>query len=162
MSANRRKLRELRRRYLWHRAHGHKAYRLRRAYLRLKRKVFKKRPVVQEFRPWMLNGRPGNVSDAVKRLIVRAVQAGLVVTSTTGGRHTSTSFHYKGQAVDLAGPRDKMVAFQRKEAKMTDRYWELFGPDNYANVKNGRRISLGEGTFLENQHDNHVHAAPHV
>lgn len=121
----------------------------------------------RRFRRAMLNGRPGDISFACKRFIVRATNAGLEVTSTTGGRHTSTSYHYprrflgaKGRAVDVAGPWHKMVDFQLKEAARPTRYSELLGPANRFNVKNGRRTVLGEGTPLEELHDTHVHGAP--
>jgi hypothetical protein len=116
------------------------------------------------FRPYMLNGRPGNISRACQLFIYRAVRSGLVVTSTTGGRHAPGSYHYpragKGQAVDVAGPYARMVAFQRAEATRSNRFNELYGPDNRANIKNGTYVTLAEGSFLEQQHDNHVHAAP--
>jgi hypothetical protein len=119
----------------------------------------------------MLNGHGGDVTPAVKKTIVRAVRAGLVVTSTTGGHHAPGSYHYSrpGRAVDVGLPaslvgtaegRRRMVTFQRKEARHAERYDELFGPDNDGCVKNGVRISLGEGTPLENLHDSHVHLAP--
>lgn len=121
------------------------------------------------FQPWMLNGQPGNIGRACKRLIARAVLAGLVVTSTTGGKHAATSWHYSGDAVDLGLPaklvgtaegRERLERFQRSEARRPSRYRELFGPDNEANVKNGRRITLAEGSALDQLHDNHVHGAP--
>jgi hypothetical protein len=110
------------------------------------------------------NGHPTNVSADVKRVIVRANRAGLYVTSTTDGGHASTSYHYSGRAVDVAAPMTSagialMVKFQRELASSPGSYLEVFGPDNSACVKNGTRISLAEGTALENQHDNHVHVA---
>lgn len=118
------------------------------------------------YHPSQLNGRPGNISRATKSFIGRAHKAGLLVSSTTGGTHASSSFHYprnnydgKGHAVDVYGPWNKMVKFQRAEAQHPARYHELFGPDNGACVKNQRRISLAEGTALENLHDSHVHGA---
>jgi len=124
----------------------------------------------RRFRPWMLNGRPGNISFACKRFVVRAVNAGLVVTSTTGGRHAKNSYHYprrlgawvgKGRAVDVSGPLDKVIAFQRREyVQRRRRYREMFGPDNRANAKNGAPFRMVEGSALENLHDGHVHGAP--
>lgn len=114
------------------------------------------------FRRWMLRGRPGNVNRRIKRTIRRATNAGLTVTSTTGGRHAPTSYHYSGQAVDVSGSVARMVAFQRAEYRRglgNTGYLELFGPDNTACLKNGRQIALGEGTLLEQLHDNHVHLA---
>jgi hypothetical protein len=121
------------------------------------------------FRPWMLNGHPGNITRACKRVIVRGVNHGLVVTSTTDGQHAPTSWHRFGKAVDFGLRRDlvgtaegraRMVKFQRFLVKRKRRFHEVFGPDNTLNVKNGRRITLPDGSPLEDQHDNHVHAAP--
>jgi hypothetical protein len=56
------------------------------------------------FKPWMLNGHPADVTWAVKRCIVRGVNAGLYTTSTTDGVHSKTSYHYTkplGKAVDM-------------------------------------------------------------
>ena len=36
---------------------------------------------------------------------------------------------------------------------------ELIGPDNNLCVLNGVVCPLGEGSGLENQHDNHIHGA---
>ena len=117
------------------------------------------------FQPWMLNGRPGNVSWAVKRVIVRGVNHGLVVTSTTGGTHASTSYHYSGRAVDMAGAGTAAeIDFQRDLIRGLGawRFNEIFGPDNFANVKNGTVITLVEGTPLEQMHDTHIHVAPRL
>lgn len=119
------------------------------------------------FRTWMLNGRPGNVNRRIKRTARRAVNHGLSVTSTTGGAHASTSYHYTGKAIDVAGRYDRMVAFQKSEYGRARRlgpfsrwlYLELFGPSNVHGIKNGRQVVLGEGTALENLHDTHVHIA---
>jgi lysozyme len=123
------------------------------------------------FKRSLLNGHPGNINRACKRVIVHAANHGLVVTSTTDGSHSPTSFHFTrpGRAVDLGhgpgvtweeGTRRK-IAFQRwLLGKGAGRFDELFGPDNAANVKNGQRITLAEGTPLENLHDTHVHVAP--
>lgn len=114
------------------------------------------------------NGHPTNVSKNVREIIVKANRAGLYVTSTTdGSSHAPTSYHYPnnnasrlGEAVDLGGTYENMVAFQRKLAANPGSYNEVFGPDNYACVKNGVRISIAEGTSLEQGHDNHIHVAP--
>lgn len=116
----------------------------------------------------MLNGHPSDVTDAVRKYIMRGVAAGLVCTSTRDGGHAATSYHYTrpGRAADLGlrtfslTSRRKRLAFQRAEALHAERYDELFGPDNQANVKNARRLTLQEGTALEQMHDNHVHGAP--
>jgi hypothetical protein len=118
------------------------------------------------FKPWMLNGHPGNITIPVKRVIVRGINHGLVVTSTTDGGHATTSFHFvkpKGKAVDMAGPGvEAEIEFQRDLIKHNGaaRFNEIFGPDNFANVKNGQRITLVEGSGLEQMHDTHIHVAP--
>jgi hypothetical protein len=118
------------------------------------------------FRPWMLNGHPGDIDRATKRVIVRGINHGLVVTSTTGGRHATGSWHKTrplGKAVDMAGPgTEAEIDFQRDliEDLGPGRFNEIFGPDNRANVKNGARITLVEGSGLEQQHDTHIHVAP--
>ena len=116
----------------------------------------------------LLGGHRAPRPAGLRRIILRAHEGGLVVTSTNDGSHAATSYHYRDRAVDfgLPGPlvntsegRDRLVRFQRALARQPGGLSELFGPDNAANVKNGRRISLAEGTALENQHDNHVHVA---
>lgn len=114
----------------------------------------------------MLSGHQ-DVRPEVRPFIMRAVAAGLIVTSTTGGRHAPTSYHYSGRAVDVGNripgtraAQQRLVRFQRAEAAHPKRFLELFGPDNNANVKHGRRISLAEGSGLEQLHDDHVHGAP--
>lgn len=110
------------------------------------------------------NGCPTNVTDAVRKMIVRANRNGLYVTATTNGTHAPTSYHYSGRAVDVAAPMTAagiklMSDFQRKLVKEPSKYVELFGPVNDAWVKNGVRFTEPEGAELENQHDNHVHIA---
>lgn len=115
-----------------------------------------------------LNGRP-DVSSKLYPLIMEAVARGLEVTSTTGGVHAPTSFHYQGRAVDigvrpgLVGSRLahwRLVRFQRHVHNAHGRRLsELFGPSNRANRKWGKALTLPEGSGLEQLHDNHVHIA---
>lgn len=113
-----------------------------------------------------LGGFP-DVSSRLYPYIMEAVARGLVVTSTTGGRHAPGSLHYTGRAVDigvrpgLVGSllaQQRLVRFQRHLHTEHGRYLaELFGPSNRANRKWGKAIVLAEGTGLEQLHDNHVH-----
>jgi hypothetical protein len=115
------------------------------------------------FKSSMLNGNSGKVSRGVKRVIVRAVNRGLYVTSTRGGVHASTSYHYSGKAVDVGAKTQRpMTDFQRFLVRRfgCHSFLELFGPDNTLACKDGRPITLDEGSDLENLHDNHVHVAP--
>jgi hypothetical protein len=133
----------------------------------------------RRFRKHMLNGHPGNVSRAVKRAIVRGVNAGLVVTSTTDGVHSPTSLHSpsgplrRGRAVDLGlrpsevgtiEGRRKLRAHQRSEFRRfrsnPTRFRELIGPVNDRVVLRARHAPLPEGSGLEDQHDDHLHVAP--
>ena len=117
----------------------------------------------------MLSGHPGNISWRMKRVVVRGVNHGLKVTSTTGGVHAPGSYHYRGRAVDFghqrpgtAEARRELVAFQKSELSRYRRWRqhkEIIGPDNGAIVLRGYETDLSEGTALEQAHDNHVHIA---
>jgi hypothetical protein len=116
----------------------------------------------------LLNGHRPPKPAAFGAIILEAHRRGLVVTSTNDGQHAAGSYHYKDRAVDfgLPGPligtpqgTAMMVGLQRRLASRPHGFAEIFGPDNAACVKNGGRITLAEGTELENAHDNHVHVA---
>lgn len=128
-----------------------------RAQSRAKSSLAKLTTLLKKLRPRRpdFNGYPSNVSRAVKRCIVRGNEKHLYVTSTTGGTHSPTSWHYSGKAVDMASSRDNMIAFQRSEAKRgAHKYNELFGPDSFY-IKNG---VVYDGAFPD--HQDHVHIAP--
>lgn len=124
----------------------------------------------------MLNGHPGNVTVPVRRIIVRAVNSGLIVTSTTDGGHSPTSYHKprppmfpRGRAVDLGHKRpgtreatQDLSDFQRNLITIYGAwsFHEIYGPNNEWNVKNGIKVGLGESTPLETLHDTHDHVAP--
>lgn len=92
-------------------------------------------------------------SSVVAILSNLARQAGLTVTSTTGGKHTKGSHHYKGQAVDAAGPADKMMAFAKMmRQRFGSKLAELFH-DPLGGFKNGKSIGAIGG------HGGHVHVA---
>lgn len=132
----------------------------------------------------MLRGHPGNITNAVKRVIVRLHNRGLFVTSTTDGVHAPGSFHRFGRAVDAGNSRRCVTHRGRRvcvganpgtpQARklMVDAqrfliarfgcgaFLELFGPDNVANCDEGRRITMAEGSALETLHDTHIHVVP--
>jgi hypothetical protein len=85
------------------------------------------------------NGHPPLRVKRLRKAVRVAARYGLVVTSTTGGTHAPTSWHYKGRAVDLAsGSVSDMAAAQAAIDRVVGRtnLLELFGPGR-PNVKNG-------------------------
>lgn len=101
------------------------------------------------------NGYP-QISDRKVRRVIRYAQRkhGFVITSTTGGSHSPTSWHYQGKAVD--GICSNMSACQVDlEQHFGAAYFlELFGPaPRY--VKNGY-TSIG-AAFPD--HQDHIHIA---
>jgi hypothetical protein len=121
-----------------------------------------------EFKPYMLQGLPGNITNACKRLIGHAYDNfNLRVSATTNGTHAPDSWHYPGSpqndgvhgdAVDLYGSLGDMERFQRHQAKRPTYFNELFGPIDSACVKDGSPTTISGSLAL--QHDNHVHGAP--
>lgn len=79
-----------------------------------------------------------------------ARQMGLTITSTTGGRHTPGSYHYRGRAIDVAGSPAVMREYYRRLAGTNPT--ELFH-DPMGGIKNGRQIGAIGG------HGRHVHVA---
>lgn len=119
-----------------------------------------------------------SVNFACKRFIVRGYAKGLVPTSTVrpagpSSYHSQRDVNGDAMAVDLGLVREeigtrrglrRMVSLQRSEhsafaAGKRPRMIELIGPDNRAIVLRGMQVDLAEGSALETQHDNHVHAA---
>lgn len=121
-----------------------------------------------EFKPFMLDGLPGNITNATKRVIGHAYDHyGLRVSATTNGTHAPDSYHYPGSpqndgkhgsAVDLYGTWPAMVRFQAHQAERPELFNELFGPEDGECVKDGVRITIS-GALAE-EHDNHDHCAP--
>jgi len=121
------------------------------------------------------------VNPACRRAICRAYAAGLVPTSTTGGKHAPGSYHTQlnsrgeGRGIDLGLRRDevgtqkglkRMETFQRKELwrfrhGKLPQMAELIGPNNFRIVLRGVETNLVEGNALEQAHDNHVHEGYH-
>ncbi|MCA9518917.1 MAG: peptidoglycan-binding protein [Myxococcales bacterium] len=79
-----------------------------------------------------------------------AVQIGLRITSTTGGKHAKHSYHYRGRAIDVAGSGSAMAKFYRHmhQYHPTELFYDPLG-----GVKNGRDIGAIGG------HRDHVHVA---
>lgn len=111
------------------------------------------------------NGHPPLQNKSIRAFVVRANKRGGYVTATSDGTHSSTSWHYKLKAVDVGWVYAEwgvMEDFQEDEYRrgLNDpSVYELFGPDNTANLKYGQGVGLSEGSSLEEAHDNHVHYA---
>ena len=80
----------------------------------------------------------------------RARQLGLRITSTTGGKHATHSYHYLGRAFDAAGSPRQMRQFytEMSHTHPTELFYDPMG-----GIKNGRQIGAIGG------HSNHVHLA---
>lgn len=84
--------------------------------------------------------------------------SGLYITSTTGGTHAPTSWHYFGHAFDAGSDATDEGPEKAAQQKLLDTYGagyfaELFGPADWY-VKNGIKYT---GTFPG--HDDHLHVA---
>lgn len=79
-----------------------------------------------------------------------AERMGLTITSYKGGRHTPTSYHYQGRAIDVAGSPSAMARFYRYMAQSspTEMFYDPIG-----GIKYGRNIGAIGG------HRDHVHIA---
>lgn len=120
------------------------------------------------FQVYMLNGCPGNITQAAKAAIARGViKFDCTVTATTNGTHTSTSFHYPynnashgysdalGHAVDFGGPWGTYNVFYASEKNRgCQHYDELFGPGS------GYCKSHAAAGGAAPDNPNHVHNAP--
>ena len=95
-------------------------------------------------------GATGSNAERLRAATARARELGLTVTSTTGGQHAAHSYHYRGRAVDVAGPPAAMRQFYREMAATNPT--ELFY-DPMGGIKNGRNIGAIGG------HGTHVHVA---
>jgi len=80
----------------------------------------------------------------------RAQELGLRITSTTGGKHATHSYHYLGRAVDVAGAPSAMRQFytEMSHTNPTELFYDPMG-----GMKHGRNIGAIGG------HANHVHVA---
>lgn len=79
-----------------------------------------------------------------------APKFGLVITSTSGGTHTPTSYHYRGRAIDVAGSRRDMARYYKamKRLRPTELFYDPLG-----GIKYGHEIGAIGG------HGDHVHVA---
>lgn len=84
----------------------------------------------------------------------------LVITSTTGGNHTSGSYHYLGRGVDLGGPREIMQQAARWIAEHLSHVLTEGIHNPGLSVKNKQHVpSSFWGTETWAAHGNHIHIA---
>lgn len=132
--------------------------------------IYKARRGKYDKRMFRYYGVPPISDRHLKTAVVRAYAMGLVPTATTNGKHSPTSYHRLGKAVDFGlierhiGTKyglNKLKDFQRGEYVHYKSHGmvEVIGPVNNWCVLRGRKVTLQEGTLLEDMHDNHVHEA---
>jgi len=84
-----------------------------------------------------------------------AQSMGLIITSTTGGKHAPGSYHYAGRAIDVGGNPGAMLAYARRLASTSGgRMAELYHTPLGFSIKNGVRVP-----WTIPNHTNHVHVA---
>ena len=87
------------------------------------------------------------------------------VTSTTGGKHATNSYHYRGEAIDVGSKsqeyKDKLAAFLYPHyAHITELIHSKDGNKTGWYVKKGKRVGHGfYGSATTKAHVNHVHFA---
>jgi hypothetical protein len=87
--------------------------------------------------------------------LTRFVQPhGLTVTSTTGGKHVKSSWHYKKRGLDAAGTPEQMLAAAKAALKNPKRFKEMFYDPLGFYIKNGRVYKGAIGG-----HSDHIHIA---
>lgn len=85
---------------------------------------------------------------------------GLSITSTTGGSHVSGSYHYRGEATDIAGGTGTMHA-AAQWIKSSGLYRQLTEGIHNPNlsVSNGQLVSPSTYSSVWAEHANHIHMA---
>lgn len=81
---------------------------------------------------------------------------------TTGGGHATTSYHYKGRAVDLGSAKANGTSMNALFNWIHDTYGRkttelIYGPQANRNISNGKHFNYGAGTNA--QHMGHIHWA---
>lgn len=106
-------------------------------------------------------GPKQNIGNGYKGLISLGKQYGLNIQGefqTTGGRHTPTSYHYKGRAVDFGDATNSPAKMRRLAAyarQHPEQFRELYYNPLGWGIKNGRVV---QGLRIAG-HDDHMHLA---
>ena len=103
----------------------------------------------------MFGGALGMMSGSLGAAGSLAQSMGLVITSTTGGKHAPGSYHYAGRAIDVAGSPGAMLAYaQRLASTSGGRMAELYYTPLGFSIKNGVKVP-----WTIPNHMDHVHVA---
>jgi hypothetical protein len=78
----------------------------------------------------------------------------VVVTSTYGGNHVPSSWHYHHRAIDVAGSQQEMARLHRAALRNPSAFKEAFYDPSGKYIKNGQ-LRLGK----IGGHSDHVHLA---
>lgn len=100
------------------------------------------------------------LTPALKFLGAWASEHGGLITSTTGGTHAANSYHYKGEAIDLAAPGYNSPWIWSNLHARDRAFVELFGPTSMPG--GGGLFHYGarfQDAALQAQHQNHIHSA---
>jgi hypothetical protein len=103
----------------------------------------------------MFGGALGMMSGGLGAAGSLAQNMGLVITSTTGGKHAAGSYHYAGRAIDVGGSPSSMLAYaQRLASTSGGRMAELYYTPLGFSIKNGVKVP-----WTIPNHMDHVHVA---
>jgi hypothetical protein len=103
----------------------------------------------------MMGGALGMMSGGLGAASSLAQNMGLVITSTTGGKHAPGSYHYAGRAVDVGGSPSSMLAYAQQLASTSGRHMaELYYTPLGYSIKNGVKVP-----WTIPNHMDHVHVA---
>jgi len=103
----------------------------------------------------MMGGALGMMSGGLGAASSLAQNMGLVITSTTGGKHAPGSYHYAGRAIDVGGSSSSMLAYAQQLASTSGRRMaELYYTPLGFSIKNGVKVP-----WTIPNHMDHVHVA---
>jgi hypothetical protein len=106
------------------------------------------------------NGSIGGTTAGLSAIIREIDSRGFHYGSTTGGRHATNSYHYRGEAVDYGDASNDMKKLWSIVYPQRKKFPELFGP-SYLNPK-PTLMHYGVGfqdAGLQTEHNDHIHIA---
>jgi hypothetical protein len=103
---------------------------------------------------------PSGLTPALKFLGAWVSEHGGLITSTTGGTHAPNSYHYRGEAIDIAAPGYNSPWIWSNLHARDRAFVELFGPTFMPG--GGGLFHYGvpfRDSALQAEHQNHIHSA---